>query len=1553
MKIFFFLFIFILLFQSMSLKLEDGIQTIYLSEEERRNPHSILLNEAYKIINSNEKYIYFLELEDGLEVQDAKNQTFKKFALLSSKDDYFIINSTSETEKEINFYVTSMLNDEIRGLMFKNPNFHISSTLSKNLIILIHLDEADDWKINLDSFEKSLKFSYCKYENLNSDPSNIYPVNRKIFKRYDGSILTLDKNSVYVFVVEIYKLDSVINTIDIFSSPAQADEVIKLQSDMLYLKESNDIYNISFEDTNLTRIFKLSKKSNDSIVIIDGDEEHSLNANNTYYELTKEQMKNGIHLKVEKADSLIEVLFSSEVDSDILDSYSKENYKLTKKYTIIKIPKNKCTYDFFLSSENKKNLTKLYFGYNHKISKNEYFYSWLLVSANYKDEDGINLIMTSPYLYRTEINDEEYQIFEIVLGQEQLDNEIYLTYNPSEYFKYLQQEIDEITSDYIIKNISSLLQKFYIYKDIAKIPPKIDNLENYHHKPIDLLADINNITRKNQTHLSFYQDIYEVLNSVRDGHLGIRINKIGSSLDLASVQYCSPFELYIGIISEKPVVKIRAYNECLKVAENKDSILKFIKAHADVPLKSINGTNPFEFIQDFGLLQLFRNRHAQFTYNLDLVKHSSIRAMPYYLSDLTDIEYEFENGDIINVNYILLSSSNLQGIDKEEFDEFYHSLIYNQSNPFLIPNLFQTKKIFLKNKGLLFDETPGKIQWDTQTQDDLLKCKVDKEHGYNVFLQTGFNFKSLDDAVNVMVNCSDLFYSNNYKIIGIENLNGGGTAMLYEVWHQLIQQKTLDKTYRAIIKNDDVLQYMKERGFYRRYSDIETCKYYGSIDYMGQITDNYGKSEVFEEEIKHNRSTVYEFLDKTWRKRLEAIRKNNFEKKNYLKNPTDILIYTDAFCFSACSGFVKAFQNTGGAIVVGFNGNPTIEGTEEFDGSQSSSSVTAFQTEEYYALENLGYHVTGITYSESYDDSYQTKSPIPREYTVDLVDRRVPIYQSYSDDAYDSFISHAENIFEEFKTKCSKNNKKLLLDDATCELKELKEHEKGGHVCGENENWDMSKCGAYYCDFGYYYDQFQQKCVLDNCTNIDNERDINTNDYSHNETQEFEVNPDSELVIHLQNDSYYYFIESNVENIISTYTDNQGLDNSTSLTILEYERTSVFDYEVNINYFRNLKETAKIKLTRLEKNPRILIRENVYTDFISAALNFNSPGEYQLIYNFQTIQKNIILVSSFNKDIKAYYAEYNFDITPQEIIDIEPKKFKEFSNELCTTKERKNYIFIMKFPKNISSNALLFLKPHEVSRNIVISNDRFVYLSQQNFDYNLLFNSDFKTIYIKLCSQTPDAEIEILENNVILNKNNKYFLLQNNTKKLSLKLKNNNSALIELLYELNGVTNLDINKEEFNLTNGIYYILKYKKSDKIESIHVELETNDTISGIIYANSGKGNHLAGTPPQTSSSSNFYITDYLVPNDQLADDETFNILINLKSNATLSVKLSKKEDPKKDEDDGGLPTWALIVIIVGGILLLIVLIIIIIKCTGKNKITADSIEKGNLLSSYNTE
>ena len=196
------------------------------------------------------------------------------------------------------------------------------------------------------------------------------------------------------------------------------------------------------------------------------------------------------------------------------------------------------------------------------------------------------------------------------------------------------------------------------------------------------------------------------------------------------------------------------------------------------------------------------------------------------------------------------------------------------------------------------------------------------------------------------------------------------------------------------------------------------------------------------------------------------------------------------------------------------------------------------------------------------------------------------------------FIENARNIFNEFENenKCSKNNDKLVLDDKTCILED---HKKGGHPCGTDGKWNLTDCKAYYCELGYYYDQFQKKCILDVCTNRPNEKDIYTNDIANNETKEYNIKNDEELVFHLENDSFYYFIEGNGENIFSTYYDNQKLKNSTKFCIVGYNHRNIFDYEVNVNYFRTLKENAKIKLTKIEKKPGVIISSHIYSEIFT------------------------------------------------------------------------------------------------------------------------------------------------------------------------------------------------------------------------------------------------------------------------------------------------------------------------------------------------------------------
>ena len=1523
------------------------IITYELNIEMDRKNYTIKSNQTYKFINSNETFIYFIELPKGLIALIEYNITFKDLVYISNINQFAIIYSEDSIQNNFEIHVSSLLNNA--EIIYSNTlysNFNYQS--NKNNILLIYTQENESQIITLNSFENSQLFYYYKYNFNDISPKDLCPINKTLFNKIEDNIVYLDNNSVFIFIAELFKFDYTYNVLTLFISPEQVNKNLLINYDFIFLKESEDYYNITFEKSSYNKIFKLSRKTNDS-EIINKNGDMIINHDNLYYELSEDNIKNGIMLKVKNNNCLIEILYSSKENTEIFDFYSVENYKLTKANNIIKIPKNKCKYEISISSKNKKNSTIINFGINNQISKSYYFYYYFSISIPPTDK-GFNYIYKLPYFNNSDMEEDEYQIFEIIINEMELENNILLTYNPVSYFKYLYKEIDEIKSEYIIGNISLYLEKFYVYKDIAKKPPLIENLENYHHKPINMIDSMNKISTKNRTYLGLFQDINSILRAVRDDHLDIVLTNIEDKLNLASTSFCIPFEFLIEIDSNNNTkLKIKAYNDCLNFYSNKNYILNFLKEHENIYIKSINNTEPFEYIQKFGKIQNLKNRHAQFTENLKKITTSRTDFNPLDLSDLININYEYENGDIINIDYYFITPDNFNDINQKEFEEYINNINKNQPNIHLIPNIFESKKLFKRKKGINIDQIKDSIKWDIETKDKILKCRVDKDNKYNVFLQNGFLFNSLDDVIDVMINCSELFYSNNYKIIGIENKNGGGTPILYGIWHQLIQQKTLDRNYRALLNNEDLISFFKKNNLLSQFSNIETCKFFNSDEEIGKITDDYGYSEEFHEEIKHNRSKIYDFMDKSWRKRLHSIRKKNFENNN-LKNPTDILIYTDAYCFSACSGLIKGFQNTGGAIIVGFNGNPSINGSNEFDGSQSSSSVGKYKTKENLELESLGYHVYGVTYSESFDESYKEKNPIPREYTVELVDKRVDIYGPYSDELYSKFISKAKNIFEEFENKCNKDNKKLFLNDDNCKLKD---HQKGGHPCKDDGTWDKDNCKAYYCDLGYFYDFIKDECILDICTNIENETDIFIDISKYNETAEFLVEPYNELVFHLQNDNYYYFFESNVENLFMIFNDKQINRNSINLGLIDFKKENIFDYEVNVNYYKTLNQNTKVKLTIIEKDPNISISNNIYEGEFFIFSYITKVNQYKLIYNFQSQKELIICAFTFNKDIKLFYSEYNFDIEPKQILNIDTTKFKEIPKNITIIKENKTSIFIFNYPDNTISSIYILLHPLNLEQNYSIEEERFLYLTQQNSEYNLYFNSNKKNYVIRLDSQTLNAEIEFLDNNnTILNKNNRYYYINKNTKKLSLKLKTQNPALIEFLYEFKDFNILDKNQTEFNLNEG-YYLLKYKKSDKIKSIKTNIKSNNNLILFILANIAKDNYFCVFPEEEILNYTYINSEFIVPNERLNDDETFNILFKFRNNVTLILKLDRDGDEPNNDD---FPIWAIIIIIFGVFLIAgVVIIIIYIKKKKKNKsnISEDIKENEALINSRENE
>ena len=110
------------------------------------------------------------------------------------------------------------------------------------------------------------------------------------------------------------------------------------------------------------------------------------------------------------------------------------------------------------------------------------------------------------------------------------------------------------------------------------------------------------------------------------------------------------------------------------------------------------------------------------------------------------------------------------------------------------------------------------------------------------------------------------------------------------------------------------------------------------------------------------------------------------------------------------------------------------------------------------------------------------------------IDERVNIYQSYDDTLYQQFIDEAKIIFEKYNLKkgCNPDNQKLLFEpDDKKECYEFKEdsHAHGGYLCdSKNKQWS-DICAPFYCDIGYYFDHYKNKCILDQCTETKEEKE--------------------------------------------------------------------------------------------------------------------------------------------------------------------------------------------------------------------------------------------------------------------------------------------------------------------------------------------------------------------------------------------------------------------------------------------------------------------------------
>ena len=671
---------------------------------------------------------------------------------------------------------------------------------------------------------------------------------------------------------------------------------------------------------------------------------------------------------------------------------------------------------------------------------------------------------------------------------------------------YKQQKGNKKGLDYynnVIDDLKKILN-YYVFIDVYKNPPQ-PAFDDHYFPIVDTFAELENIRSKiteDTNYYDFFRKIREFIDSYKDAHMSYGLNAFPTKYAFLCPIKLKTIEPENGTIYMTAEL---AYND-EAYFKNGTEVFEVIERNKDVSILSINGQSPFDFMQNFGN-KFFNLKNPQATYAFKTHNYLAPFII-YFPFDENEINFkvEYSNGDFFETELAIAEIVNDLNDDnlfyffndmkiENEFMNYFKSNFEN--NEYGVPkSLYELLLDFEKTKGInqnninsnnliyrnkqefnyenVLNEDEPKITWDIEYvpgNPKYFQCRVDNENELNVIHLPTFSYKNETLIIQLIKDCISLFDQNNYKIVVILNFNGGGVEVVSQTLIEYIQPHIPSLFYNTLRKGEYLDKYYDNN--FKDDSIVETCKIPDKkyvLDHT--ISIDYGKGVI------NNVTSVF--------RRFGQHREEFDKQKKLIKNkrkPNEIIIFTDGYSASAASLFTKSFQNEGGAIVVGYNGNPLS--TDIFDGSQHFSSV--FHYSDLYELdkdlmekmEDEGVYFSQICRTSNFFDYRDYK--VPEEFGIKEVDVVSNIYEAFDQDVnYDIFMKKAKEIFGEYNNQCNRNNKRLTMFDDKCSFDDDKKAH-GGHPCNDEGNWDLNECIKVYCDEGYLLDFKENKCVKDPC----------------------------------------------------------------------------------------------------------------------------------------------------------------------------------------------------------------------------------------------------------------------------------------------------------------------------------------------------------------------------------------------------------------------------------------------------------------------------------------
>ena len=685
----------------------------------------------------------------------------------------------------------------------------------------------------------------------------------------------------------------------------------------------------------------------------------------------------------------------------------------------------------------------------------------------------------------------------------QIYSEYNSIYEPEDFIEYInsKEKLSKSDYDYIISYFINIFNDAYAFNEVSTNPEQ-PPLSSDYHNIVDIINNLGEIRNKiNNDEITkpydFYRELMEGISELKDSHIQINWNL----LNLKSFFILSPVEFVLKELNGEPKIYISCLNDDFSEFDDEEifNVLETCRSNLESPIKLINDQDPFDYINNFGgNLIATKNIHSTFSFKITYHNNVPLSDYPLNLEQLKEIKIVFDSGDELITKYYIATDSE-EDIYYDEENNLRNLNIRKRVNSKINKNNIKNK---IKKKRKLEN-----IYWNYKSNDEYLKCYTDNKNEINIYYIISFESEDKNNFYNTLQKCCTLFDGNEYPIIVINDLNNGGYVSLSQYFLGIISPLISINLFKGRLRITESFIDTKEiRDFIE--TNITSSKDCLKTSYnellRESITLDYGNN------IESNLTQIFFINNISLHNQIEIAR----NKMNRKRRPTEILIFTDGYTFSAASLFLQYLQKSGGGIIAGYMGNPKYIEEKYFDISQSPTPVFThnllkiFSSENYMKLNNRissedkskykfedewEIQISGI--QTFFDDENQKK---PLEYELILPDIQTNIFEIFDEDTYDRFIKESKNIFEKFKTECNPNNKNLVKVSEECDKEFKYNYIHGGYECGDDGKWSK-KCIPSYCDIGYLFDQKNKKCIKDICSSIPVE--IITEEEIENETE--------------------------------------------------------------------------------------------------------------------------------------------------------------------------------------------------------------------------------------------------------------------------------------------------------------------------------------------------------------------------------------------------------------------------------------------------------------------